>query len=139
MAVKSYSPGNVIVVIGPFILKSWEEIEVEYDEDKWKFETGIYDETTRLKNGSSLGTIKITMKQTSVGNTINTGLYALISDTIDLAGVIPVFVHDFWNKPLHVMTTASIVKMPKATYSKRVSERVWTFKGELDVNSLVTN
>jgi len=136
MAVKSYSPKKVIAIVGTFILRSWDEITVDYDEDRWTFDCDMYGNPYRLKNPSNLGTIKISMKQTSLSNSYNSLVYAAISDTINVAGVIPVLIVDLWNAPLHVMPSASISRIPKSTYGKNVTSREWQFRGDLTVNSI---
>lgn len=136
MAVKSYSPKKVVAIVGTFILKSWDEITVDYNEDRWSIDCDRHGNAYRVKNPSNIGTIEITVKQTSLSNTYNSLVYTAISDTLDVAGVIPVLIVDLWNAPLHVMPAASIMRVPKSTYAKSVTSRTWQFKGDLTVNSV---
>lgn len=133
---QSYSVNNVIVTSGAFIISTFDEISVRYDEVAWKFTQGCYGKVVRSKITNKLGTITITLPQTAAGNAYNSLQFKTLSDIKGINGVIPVSISDLWGGSLHVMSKGTIIQYPMSVYSKDATQRQWKIRGELDVNIL---
>jgi len=135
---QSYSPKNVIITAGVFLITQWNKVTVKYDEPVWKFDVGCYGKIVRRKINNPLGTITIELPQTAAGNAYNSASATLTDATLGIDGVIPILITDLWGGSLHVMTKGSIVQKPEVTYDKNPTNRVWIFRGEMDLNVLST-
>ncbi|NQX68486.1 DUF3277 family protein [Paenibacillus alba] len=67
MSTKTYDPKSVSVIIDGIYLTGFSEdmVEIEKDEDSFEVKVGAQGDTTRAKINNNLGTIKITLQQTS--------------------------------------------------------------------------
>ena len=123
METKTYDPGQVSVIVGS-IIKSWNKVVVARDEDGWSFSAGTSGEATRTKNLNRLGTITITMPQTSADNSVLSAL--------SLSGaLISCFVKDGSGASLHTIVEGTVVKPADSEYAKEPGEREWVVKGNL--------
>lgn len=144
MAVKTYAPSEVAVIVNGIPLTNFESVKVSYDNDRFTFSEGSGGEVTRVKSASKLGTIELEFPQTASANAILAGKDALTAEAI-LAAMLPfkitafndtlftIFIQDTKGFSEHIMTEASLVKSPDADYSKSdATTRTWQFKGALD-------
>lgn len=122
--VKTYDPGQVSLIVGGTIIKSWNKIAVAKDEDDWSFSAGTTGEVTRVKNLNKLGTITITLPQTSQDN----GFMSAFAVTGALLACI---VKDGSGRSLHVMPEGTVVKPANSEYAKEPVEREWAIKGSV--------
>ena len=133
MVLKSYSPKNVICTNDEGPIQHWDELTVEYEEDRWDFSAAATGEATRTRNESKLGTITLKLPQTSTGNSELDHLTEAHDRVI--VGPIPettaLTVKDQWGKSLHYMAEATLIKKPSCNYAKDPGDREWVFKGEL--------
>jgi len=133
MGLKDYIPGEMSVVVGTAIVNDWESLDVEYDDDFWKFSQGSGGEITRTKNSSRLGTITVELPQTQEANLI-LSTAAEGNDTINCSIV------DINGNSVHVITKATVLRKPNSPYSKdESSTREWKLKGSLDINVIGGN
>jgi hypothetical protein len=122
MAVKTYDPGQVSLIVGGTIIKSWDKIAVAMDEDDWSFAAGTTGEVTRVKNLNRLGSIAVTLPQTSADN-------AVLSAFRIAGALLPCIVKDASGNSLHVMPEGTVVKPADSEYGKEAAQREWTIKG----------
>ena len=54
MGVKTYDPLQVSIIIGGSIIKSWDQVVVSRDNDRWNFSEGTSGEVTRTRNAGRL-------------------------------------------------------------------------------------
>lgn len=127
MELKTYDPKEVNIIIGGAIINSWNAVTVEREEDQNIMSAGTSGENTRTKNANNLGTITLTLPQTSGDNGILTGL-AVADD------VFSVMIQDKSGSSVHVMAEAVIGKRPAAEYGKEAGEREWTIMGGLSTD-----
>lgn len=122
--IKTYDPGQVAIIVGGAIIKSWNSVTLSRDEDGFTFNTGTSGEVTRTKNLNKLGGIAINLPQTSGDNTILSAFEiagnALSCSVIDKNGV-----------TLGLMPEGTVVKAPDAELGKESGERDWLIKGDL--------
>lgn len=126
MAVKTYSPKKVSVVIGGFIISGYAEgsfVKVEYEDDAFTKVTGADGETSRTHSANISGTITLTLLQTSESNDVLSGLH--IADRLSLQGVVPVLIKDNNGTTFAGAPEAWIKKMPESEFAKEMGEREW--------------
>jgi hypothetical protein len=128
---KSYSPGDVSLIIGGSIVK-FDSVTVSRNEDKNTMTVGTQGEVTRTKNLSNLSTITVVLPQSSTDN-------AVLSAFEVANGVIPILVKDNGGSSLHTMPEAVITGVPGPEYSKEHVQREWVFQGDLPVNVIGGN
>lgn len=151
MAVKTYAPAEVAVIVNGIPLTNFESVKVSYDNDRFTFSEGSGGEVTRVKSASKLGTIELEFPQTASANAILAGQDALTKEAV-LAAMLPfkidafedalftLLIQDTKGFSLHLMQEASLVKSPDADYGKAdASTRTWQFKGSLDIHTVAGN
>ena len=133
MGVKTYDPLQVSIIIGGSIIKSWDQVVVSRDNDRWNFSEGTSGEVTRTRNAGRLGSIKLVLPQASADN-------AVLS-AFEVAGsLIACAVLDKGGSSVHVMPEGTVTRTPDAEYSKEAAQREWLVKGELiDPNTVGGN
>lgn len=129
---KTYKPGQVSVIIGGTIVKTWNKVSVKREEDEWLFATGTSGETTRVENLNKLGTIEVSLPQSSDENAAMSA-HQLTGNLMSCA------IMDKSGISLHVMPEGTVIKAPDAEYGKEAGERVWTVKGDLPVHAVGGN
>lgn len=122
----TYSPKEVSIIIGSHIVDNWEEVTVVKDEDDNLFSTGADGEVAVTENANELGTISITIKQTSKSN--------LILSALGKGAVLPITIADKSGKSLHMIPLSKRVKAPDAAYGKEAGDREWAYRGSLEIN-----
>jgi hypothetical protein len=122
--VKTYDPGQVSLIVGGSIVKSWNKIAVAKDEDDWTFSAGTSGEVTRTRNLNRLGAITITLPQTSQDN-------GILSAFSLAGGLLSCIVKDVSGTSLHVMPEGTVVKPADSEYGKESGEREWSIKGSI--------
>ena len=73
------------------------------------------------------------MPQTTTDNAILNKMTADQDETLSsmIPSTIAFLIKDNWGYSIHGMAEATLVKKPKAEYSKDPNDRIWVFKGEL--------
>jgi hypothetical protein len=129
---KTYDPSEVSIIVGGTIIKSWNLVTPEFDEDGWTFSTGTSGESTRTKNLNKMGTITLTLPQSSADNDILSGL--------QVAGaLLPVSIIDKSGSTIITMPEGTIVKLPAAEMAKEAGEREWIIKGDMPASFIGGN
>lgn len=127
---KTYDPTQVSITLGITKLDNWDEVTVVFDEDAWTFTSGTQGEATRTKNSNRLGTITITLPQTSADNDTLSAWY--------LSGLnFPCDVRDNNGTSVGSMALATVVKMADLGFAKESGTREWMIKGKLSVGPAV--
>ncbi len=146
MELRSYSPSNVIVTIasasdGQGTIATFDKVDVEYNEERWGFETSATGHITRTRRESVLGKISIDVPQTSVDNDVimDMSITQLVAGEV---GPIPtkftLSITDNWGQSMYTMTDATLVQPQGSSFSKDPNNRTWEFQGKLDVPAFVT-
>jgi hypothetical protein len=120
---KTYDPSQVALIVGGSIIKSWNTITPERDEDGFLFSTGTTGESTRTKNLNKMTTITVVLPQTSADNDILSGLEASGS-------LVPVSVIDKSGRTIITMPEGTVVKPATPELGKESAEREWVIKGD---------
>lgn len=133
MAMKSFNPLQVSVIVGTKALTGWAAgsfVTVSMDEDAFAKKVGTDGEVTRSKSNNNTGSITITLDQASASNAYLSGLALL--DRASGGGVIPVLIRDANGETLISAESAWVKKMPDVEYSNESLDREWV----LDCGSL---
>ena len=123
---KTYSPGEVSVIVGRSIINSWNTVTVARNEDRNFLSVGTQGEVTRTKNLSNLGTITITLPQSSADN-------ASLSAKEIANGIESISIIDKSGNSVAVMPEGVITGVPESEFGKELSEREWVYQGDLPV------
>jgi len=121
---KTYDPTQVSIILGVTKLSNWNEVTVAFDEDGWTFTSGTQGEATRTKNANKLGTITITVPQTSSDNDILSTWYLSGLNT-------PCDVRDNNGTSAGTMALGTVVKLSDQGFGKEAGTREWMVKGKL--------
>lgn len=135
MAVKTYIPNKVLVIIGGIPIQGFSEdsmVKTVRDEDTFMKKVGVQGEVSRSQNHNTSGSVTITLMQTSPSNDVLSGFAAL--DELTGAGVVPVLIKDLSGSSTYFSSTAWVKKPPEAAYGKEIGTREWVFDtAEMDV------
>jgi len=123
---KTYDPTQVSIQVGVASLKSWNGATPSMEEEGWFFSAGTTGEDTRSKNANKLGTLTITMPQSSDDNDKLTGIY-------NAGSTIKVTMKDNNGRSLFLMPTGTIAKLPDVECAKESGEVEWLIKGKWGV------
>ena len=121
---KNYDPEQISVVIGGSIIKNWNTIVVEFDEERWTFKSGTKGEVTRAKNLNKLGRIGITMDISSDDNDTLSAFF--VSDA-----VVTGFVKDNNGTTIFTMPEGTVAGAPSTSLEKETTEREWNVRGKI--------
>jgi len=124
MGTKTYDPSNVSLIVGGRIVKEWNTVTVERDEDIFTLTAGTQGEATRTRNLNTLGKMTITIPQTSNDN----DQMSAIANTRNLisCGLI-----DKNGLTVLTMPEGSITKYPSVEMGKESGEREWIVAGQI--------
>lgn len=129
MALKTYDPKQISVIVGGAIMSGYadgEFVTSERNEDAYTMAAGADGEVSRVKSNNKSGRITITLQQTSDSNTILTAFAA--ADELSNSGVVPVFIKDLKGVTLVSAARAWIVKYPATPFGKDVQNRAWVLE-----------
>jgi len=126
MALYTFDPKQLSVIVGPYIIKGFSEtmISITRGTDAFSMIVGADGEATRVKSNDNSATITLTLQQGSPSNDV----LSLIAtaDRLTSTGIFPFLLKD--NLGNTVMTAAScfIAKVPDIVFGKTHNDRVWT-------------
>lgn len=126
MAVRTYDPKKVLVIIGGVPMSGFSDgdfIKAVRDEDAFMKKVGVDGETSRAKNNNRSGSLTLTLMQTSLSNDVLSGFAA--ADELASAGVVPVLIKDLSGTTTFFSSDAWIKKMPEGGFGKEVGTREW--------------
>ena len=129
MALKTYDPKQISVIVGGAIMSGYadgEFVTSERNEDAYSMAAGADGEVSRVKSNNKSGRITITLQQTSDSNTILTAFAA--ADELSNSGVVPVIIKDLKGVTLVSAARAWIVKYPATPFGKDVQNRAWVLE-----------
>jgi len=128
---KQYDPKSVVVVFGFVSFHGFADgsmIEVERNEDSFTLKVGADGEGTRVRNANRSGKFTVKLMQSSATNAELSALLAADELASNGASMLPFMVKDNSGYSLSWAEKAWIVKPPKPSYGKEVTEREWVFE-----------
>lgn len=129
---KSYSPGEISVIVDGAIISGFAEgtfINVARDEDSSTFVPSATGGGSRTKNANRAGKFTFTLQQTSESNQILSDLVKADEDGENV--LVPVLVRDNSGADLHKAEQVFITKPADAGYAKDLSDREWILQAEV--------
>lgn len=134
MAVKTYDPGEVQVIVGTRRLRGLDPdtfVETERDEQAFTKQVGADGEVTRSRTRNRAGQIRITLQQASEDNAYLQGIAN--QDENSGTGIVPVKVIDKSGNYVALAPEAWIQKTPVKAFGRDAGNRQWVFDcGTLD-------
>ena len=132
---KTYSPGQVVVVVGLLTIDTFDEVNVSKAEDTFSHSSSATGHITRVENMNNIGTIEIVLPQATTQNKDLVDMYAsVLSNLSTSSGFVSVSVQDTLGETRHVITEGSFKKVPDSKYGKDVNNRTWVCEGRLTDN-----
>lgn len=129
MAVKTYDPKNVSVIVGGKIVGGFTDgtfINAERNENMFNQKVGVDGIGTRAKSNNRSGKITITLHQSSPSNDDFSAIQ--IADEQSNSGVVPVLIRDNSGRTLCSALTAWFQKPANPEFGKEVANRVWVLE-----------
>ena len=126
MAVKSYNPAEVSVIISGRIMDGFADgtfVSCGRNNDSWALTVGADGEGTRAKSNDRSGRLTLTLLQSSDSNEFLSELD--LADELSGTSTFPILVKDASGSSLYEAETAWIVKPPDAPFSKTAENREW--------------
>jgi hypothetical protein len=139
---KTYSPADVMVVIGdssPVIIEVFNSVEIAMEEDKISHSAAATGQSTRVINASKLGTITLTLPQTTKDNEKILKEYKKILKNYAKGAFTMIDVRDKLGQSKHIINRASINRVANSNYEKESSNRAWAFTGDVVDNDVTGN
>lgn len=133
MALKSYDPNEVAIIVGGHVLGGFADgtfLTVERNSDTWAGVSGASGEYARAKSNDRSGTFTVTLMQSSLSNGVMQGFAT--ADELANSGTFPVLVKDNNGNDIFSGEICWIQKPSSAEYGKEITEREWIIEtGEL--------
>lgn len=131
MAIRSYSPQDVQIILGGFYqLNGFVEdsfINIRKDVQPYKTKRSADGSLARTFIRDDTYTIEITLASTSPANDILTKIYQV--DSLTQYAKFPLYVKDTLGSSLFMSPTTWIKEIPDLSFSTNISDRVWVFQG----------
>ena len=124
MSVNTYSPKDVKIDIGGYVLTGWENISVTRTSQGFRTVMGIRGKHTRVPTGDTSATFTITLHQTSPSNDVLSAIHGL--DLERGTGRIALTLRDYSGRTVISSDEAYIMGYPEVMYSRDFEFRSWT-------------
>lgn len=121
---KSYDPAKVSVIVGGSRMEGFADgsfVEISRDTDEFTDAAGADGEVARSKQNDTRGTITLTLLQTSLSNTVLSGL-------AKSGAVVPVLVSELGSGSTYDSDNAWVMKMADSAFSKNIETRQWRIR-----------
>jgi hypothetical protein len=131
---RTFDPGKVIVTFAGNLITGFAAgtfISAERAEDTFSAEAGASGEVARVRNRNKLGTVTLTLMQTSPSNDVLSAQAK--RDELSGTGAGSLLVKDLGGTTLIASPSAWIKKPPAVEFAKELSNREWVLEGELDI------
>ena len=129
MAVKTYSPKDVTVIVGAMTIKGFVEdsfVEISQRGDGITPYDGADGETGRSIDPNTGLEIKINLAQTSESNDYLSELYELDYNTGN--ALVPIAVKDLLGSTVAASSQAWVVKKADTKFARKIDAREWTIQ-----------
>ncbi len=127
MAINTYSPSDVDLLISGFKITAWESISIRRDNESYTFVKGIRGKNTRVRNYNKSASIELTVLQTSEVHDVLTEIHrrdAFVEENADLARL-TIVLKDRSGTSAFQSEDAYITGLPDMKFSQDFDTRVW--------------
>ena len=125
MAIKTYDPKQVAIILGGIIVAGWNSLSVEYEDDAYEHSVGTDGEEMRSKKNDLRASMTLTLAQSSASNDALSILAA--ADRASNGGALPLLIKDNTGRSLVTSESAWIKKVPAFSREAGPSEVEWSF------------
>jgi len=126
MAIKTFDPAQIAVIVGPHIVEGFaneEFVSVSFQDDDWEHTSGADGEEMRTKKNDRRAVMTLTLLQSSASNDYLSGLRA--ADQASNNGVVPVLLKDNNGSTIIESVGGWIGRNPDVAMGKSPSNREW--------------
>lgn len=125
-AVNSYSPTDVTLAFGGYVLTGWNTINIQRVYAGMTAVDGINGKNTRVRNNNTAAVINFSCLQTGEANDILSQIHAL--DLQTGSARISLTLKDLSGSSIFTSSEAYILQYPEVVFSDSFEFRVWTLK-----------
>lgn len=125
MAIKTYDPKSVAIIIGGAIITGWVRVAVEYEDDAYEHSVGVDGEEMRTKKNDLRATMTLALNQSSLSNDVLSAL-AVLDRTVN-GGAVPALIKDNSGRSLMSSESIWVKRVPSLSREAGPSEVEWTF------------
>lgn len=122
--VNTYSPSDVILLIGGYPLAGWESISITRTQQGMRPVNGIRGKHTRVPSKDTSATISIALIQTSPSNDVLSEIHA--QDLVNGTGRIDLVLKDMSGRSVFSSSEAYIIGYPETIFSGQFEYRAWS-------------
>lgn len=140
MAVKTYDPKQIILIVGGNQMSGFADgtfITVERIEDAFSMQVGVDGEGTRSKSNNRSGRVTFSLMQSSDSNQVLSAL--ALADDVSNAGAVPLMVKDNNGDSLYIAETAWIKKVADSPFAREAGPREWVMETDVLVANVAGN
>lgn len=124
MRVETYSPSDVILTFGGYVLSNWDEIAVETNGPAFKIVRGIRGKSTRVRTMNRSATLTITLPVTSTANAVLDTICQMDQESGN--GRIELTLRDVGGTEVFSSADAFVEAPAARRYGKDSQTRTWT-------------
>lgn len=125
-SVNTYSPSEVTLAFGGYVLTGWNTITLSRNTDTFTPVAGIRGKNTRIKNRNTAATIAFSCLQSGDANDLLTEIHRL--DEVNGAARLAITLKDNSGTFLFHTNEGYITSYPDVTFSGQFEYRVWTIQ-----------
>lgn len=124
MTVQTYSPSDVIITFGGYVLENWDTVSVKRTTPSFKIIKGIRGKNTRVRSQNTSAEVTLTIPITSIGNTVLGEIVA--QDELNGTGRLIMTIKDVQGFEVFSTAEAFVEKPADKEYGAEMSSRAWT-------------
>ena len=122
----TYNPGDVILTIGSYQVRGWDEISIERITKSFRLVKGIRGKHTRIKDSDTSAILTISLMQVSPSNDVLSEIHRL--DLIEGTGRIELSLDDKSGNSSFSSAEAFIEGYPRKVFKDSIEYVVWTIQ-----------
>ena len=124
MTVMTYSPSDVIITFGGYVLENWDSVSVKRSSPSFKIVKGIRGKNTRVRTQNTSAELTLTLPITSVANAVLGEI--VYKDELYGTGRLSITIKDVQGFEVFYSSEAYVEKPADKEYGPEMSSRAWT-------------
>lgn len=122
--VRTYSPTDVTLTFGGYILRGWNTMSIQRNVDNYTLVRGIRGKNTRIRNPDNSAVIRFSCLQTEEANDVMSAIFG--TDYYTGSARIALTLKDASGNSVFSSSEAFISGFPEAVFSDGFEYRIWT-------------
>ncbi len=126
MAIKTYDPNELSIIIGTSPIVGFEEdsgVAIEFEDPQYEIHNDVHGNVARFRQNKNIGKVTLNLTQTSASNDVLSSW--LEADRINNGGIFPVMIKDNSGTTLVSSTAAYIEQLPSIEFGNENKTREW--------------